>query len=125
MSKEETSSKSPPPPSEAVPPSSPVREGGVGVGVSRDSRETEGSLDEEREVLRDPLGVVSLNGVNTGPSRDGLTGPPPVEEEEEPAAAAADAVERGEEDSAAFEDAAPFGLPAGGTSVDLTDCSGF
>jgi len=121
MSKEETSSKSPPPPSEAVPPSAPKGEGGVGVGMSRDSRETKGSLDEEWEVLQDPLGVVSLKGMNTGPSWEGLTGPPPVDEEEEPVAAAADAVERGEEDSVAFEDKAPLGLPAGGTSVDLTD----
>jgi len=36
-----------PPPSEAVPPSSPEGEGGVGVGVPRESMETVGSLDEE------------------------------------------------------------------------------
>ena len=64
--------------------------------------------------------MVSLNSVNTGVSQEGLTGPPPVDEEE-PAAAAAEAVERGEEDSAAFEDKAPLGLPAGGTSINLTD----
>ena len=104
-----------------MPPPSPEGEGGVGVGISRDSRETEGSLDEEREVFRDPLGVVSLKGVNTGLSLEGLTGPPPVDEEEESAATAAGAVEGEEEDSAAFEDKAPLGLPAGGTNVDLTD----
>jgi len=80
MSKEETSSKSPPPPSEAVPPSAPEGEGGVGIGMSRDPREAEGSLDKEREVLWDPLGVVSLKGVSTGPSREGLTGPPTIYE---------------------------------------------
>ena len=69
--------------------------------------------------------MVSLNGVNTGPSREGLTGPPPVDEEEGSAAAAAGAVEGGREDSAALEDEAPLGLPAGGTSVDLTDRGGF
>ena len=58
------------------------------------------------------------NRVNTGTSQEGLTGPPPVEEEEP---AAADAVERGEEDSAVFEDEAPLGLPTGGMSIDLTD----
>jgi len=58
--------------------------------------------------------------MNTGPSREGLTGPPPVDEED-PVAAAAEAVERGKEDSAALEDEAPLGLPAGGTSIDLTD----
>ena len=125
MSKDETSLKSPPPPSEAVPPSSPEGEGGVGVGVPRELREMDGSLDEEQEVLWDPFGVVSLNGMNTGPSQEGLTRPPPVEEEEDPVAAAAEAVERGEEDSAAFEDEAPLGLPSGGTSIDLTDCGGF
>ena len=33
-----------------------------------ESMETIGSLDEEREDLRDPSGVVSLKSVNTGPS---------------------------------------------------------
>ena len=69
--------------------------------------------------------MVSLNGVNTGPSQEGLTGPPLVEEEEDPAAAAAEAVDRGEEDEAAFEDKVPLGLPMGGTSVNLTDQGGF
>jgi len=92
--------------------------------VPRESKETKGSLDEDREVLWDPLGVVSLKGMNTGFSREGLTGPPPVDEEG-PAAAAAEAVERGEEDSAALEDEAPLGLPSGGTSIDLTDRGGF
>jgi len=48
-SKEETFSKSPPP-SEAVPPSSPEGEGGVGVGVPRESMETVGSLDENERT---------------------------------------------------------------------------
>jgi len=97
----------------------------VKVGVLRESIETVGSLNEEQEVLQDPFGVVSPeNGVNTGTSWEGLTGPPPVEEDS-PAAAAAEVVERGEEDSAAFKDKVPLGLPKGGTSVNLTDYSGF
>jgi len=68
--------------------------------------------------------VSPAKGVNTGLSQVGLTGPLPVDEEA-PVAAAAEAVERGEEDSAALEDEAPLGLPEGGTSVDLTNHGGF
>jgi len=80
-----------------------------------------GSLEEEQEDFWVPLGVVSPEkGVNTGLSWKGLTGPPPVNEEK-PAAVAAEAVEREEEDSVAFEDEAPLDLPKGSMSVNLTN----
>ena len=95
MSTEEKPSSSPPSPVRLGLPS-PPDSNGVGVGVPVEPIKTVGSLDKEQEVLQDPLGVVSLKGVNTGASQEGLTGPPPVEVED-PDTAAAEAVERGVE----------------------------
>ena len=69
--------------------------------------------------------MVSLDkGVNTRTLWEGLIRPSPVKVED-PAAAAAEAVGRGQADSVALENDAPLGLPAGGTSIDLTNWGGF